>query len=289
MQNSVNARVSSLMPHPDLARRRRSRTALAPPLRRTESQGRKIPFRDVEHLPEILMTAATAPLEAFIVNALKMMPSSAQTKLKEWKELRYWRRKQAEETNLTNTHYAHFYTACFGLGLNDYRGHRILDVGCGPRGSLEWATTAAEAVGVDPLADRYRALQTRNQRMTYVNAYAETMPFENGHFDDVFCFNALDHTADFRRALNEIHRVLRVGGRFLLITEVNHEPTLAEPNCILPEELAALIECKFDFRSRGLYQVRADHNVYQSVVDADAVSTLAFGTPAIFTAHCIKR
>jgi len=237
------------------------------------------------------MSAVTAPFEAIAVHALSLMPQAAQTKLKEWKEFRYWCNKQAQETNLTNAHYAHFYTACFGLGLDDYRGHRILDVGCGPRGSLEWAITAAEAVGVDPLADRYRKLQTRKQRMTYVNAYAERMPFANGHFDDVFCFNALDHTADFRAALKEIGRVLRPGGRLLLITEVNHEPTLAEPNCILPEELAALIECNFDFQMHGLYRVRDDHNVYQSVIDADAVnaSSLAFGTPAIFTARCVKR
>src|ERR1700749_729859 len=242
-------------------------------------------------MPGSPMSAATAPIEFLAVQALRLMPSTAQTKLKEWKELRYWRRKQAQETNLTNRHYAHFYTACFGLGIEDYRGHRILDVGCGPRGSLEWATTAAEAVGVDPLADRYRALQTREQRMTYVNAYAEKMPFGNGHFDDVFCFNALDHTADFRRALNEIARVLRPGGRFLLITEVNHAPTLAEPNCIMPEELEALIETQFDFQSRGLYTVRDDHNVYESVRRANAVerSTLMFGVPAIFTAKCIKR
>src|SRR6202000_2680937 len=102
---------------------------------------------------EVAMSAATAPVEFLAVQALRLMPSAAQTKLKEWKELRYWRRKQAQETNLTNLHYAYFYTQCFGLGLQDYRGHRILDVGCGPRGSLEWATTATEAVGVDPLAD----------------------------------------------------------------------------------------------------------------------------------------
>lgn len=237
------------------------------------------------------MTAATAPLEALAVHALSLMPQSAQTKLKEWKELRYWRRKQAQETNLTNAHYAYFYTQCFGLGLEDYRGHKILDVGCGPRGSLEWATTATEAVGVDPLADRYRALQTRKQRMTYVNAYAEKMPFTDGHFDDAFCFNALDHTADFRAALKEIGRVLRPGGRLLLITEVNHEPTLAEPNCILPDELATLLECQFDFNLRGLYRVRADHNVYESVREADAIdpATLVYGVPAIFTARCVKR
>jgi SAM-dependent methyltransferase len=237
------------------------------------------------------MTAVTTPLEALAVHALSLMPQVAQTKLKEWKEFRYWRRKQAQETNLTNAHYAYFYTQYFGLGLEDYHGHRILDVGCGPRGSLEWATSAIEAVGVDPLADRYRTLQTRKQRMTYVNAYAEEMPFRDGYFDDVFCFNALDHTADFRAALNEIGRVLRPGGRLLLITEVNHEPTLAEPNCILPDELATLLECRFDFNMRGLYRVRADHNVYESVREADAIdsATLVYGVPAIFTARCRRR
>lgn len=234
------------------------------------------------------MSAITAPFEALAVRAA---PAALRKRLKEWKELRYWRKKQAQEIDLTNSHYGWFYTACFGLGLEDYRGHRLLDVGCGPRGSLEWATSAAEAVGVDPLADRYRKLQTRRQRMSYVNAYAETMPFGNAYFDDAFCFNALDHTADWRRALLEIHRVLKPGGRFLLITEVNHEPTLAEPNYILPEELAALIECKFDFRARHLYHVRDDHNVYESVREAKnfADGALVHGVPAIFAAHCIKR
>lgn len=233
------------------------------------------------------MSAATAPLEALVVRTL---PAAAQSRLKEWKEFRYWRKRQAQEVDLANGHYRYFYTECFGLGADDYRGRRLLDVGCGPRGSLEWATAAAETVGVDPLAERYRKLQMRRQRMTYVNAYAETMPFMNGHFDDAFCFNALDHTADYRRALGEIHRVLRAGGRFLLITEVNHEPTLAEPNCILPEELSALIECKFDFVSKGLYRVRPDHNVYQSVRDGETVGMpLVDGVPAIFTAHCVKR
>jgi ubiquinone/menaquinone biosynthesis C-methylase UbiE len=236
------------------------------------------------------MNAATASFEAIAVRALRNAPAFAH-RLKEWKELRYWKKKQAAEIDLTNGHYAWFYTGCFGLGLDDYRGHRLLDVGCGPRGSLEWATTAAETVGVDPLADRYRALQTRKQRMNYVNAYAENMPFEDGHFDDVFCFNALDHTADFRRALDEMRRVLKPGGRFLLITEVNHAPTLAEPNCILPIELEALLVRHYDVLSQRVVRVRDDHNVYESVREGDAVNaaTMPFGEAGIFAAHMIKR
>src|SRR3569832_1883998 len=109
------------------------------------------------------MNAATASFEAFAVRALRSAPAFAH-RLKEWKELRYWKKKQAAETDLTNHHYAWFYTACFGLGLDDYRGHKLLDVGCGPRGSLEWARSAAETVGVDPLAGRGRARQARGRR-----------------------------------------------------------------------------------------------------------------------------
>jgi len=237
------------------------------------------------------MSAVTAPFEAIAVRALRTFPAVAQTRLKEWKELRYWRKKQAQEVDLSNDHYAWFYTECFGLGLADYRDHRLLDVGCGPRGSLEWATTAAEAVGVDPLADQYRSLQTRKQRMSYVNSYAEDMPFADANFDDVFCFNALDHTADFRRALEEIRRVLKVGGRFLLITEVNHAPTLAEPNCILPRELLALLEPHYDIPKWQLVRICEDHNVYQSVRDEHVVDadTLPFGEPGIVVAHLVKR
>jgi ubiquinone/menaquinone biosynthesis C-methylase UbiE len=236
------------------------------------------------------MSAATASFEAFAVRALRSAPAFAHW-LKEWKELRYWKKKQAAETHLTNGHYAWFYTGCFGLGLDDYRGHRLLDVGCGPRGSLEWARSASITIGVDPLADRYRALHTRDQRMTYVNAYAEKMPFEDGYFDDVFCFNALDHTADFRRALDEMRRVLRPGGRFLLITEVNHPLTLAEPNCILPIELEALLVRHYDVLSQQVVRVRDDHNVYESVREADAVNPakMPFGEAGIFAAHMIKR
>ncbi|MBV9695032.1 MAG: class I SAM-dependent methyltransferase [Alphaproteobacteria bacterium] len=235
------------------------------------------------------MSAATAPFEALAVRLLG--GGALQTRLKEWKEFRYWKKKQTEEVELRNTHYAWFYTECFGLEPKDYAGRRLLDVGCGPRGSLEWATAARETVGVDPLADRYRSLQVRDRRVTMVNAYAEAMPFTNGYFDDAFCFNALDHTGDFRKALVEIARVLKPGGRFLLITEVNHEPTLAEPNCILPDELAKLIECRFDFVSRKLARIRDDHNVYQSVRDGIAVdpASLMPNSPAIFAARCAKR
>ena len=100
---------------------------------------------------------------------------------------------------LSNAHYAWCFTDCFGLPLELYDGKRVLDVGCGPRGSLEWAERAAERVGLDPLADEYQRLHSREHAMTYVAAPAESIPFPDGHFDVVSTMNSLDHVDDLAR------------------------------------------------------------------------------------------
>ncbi len=149
-----------------------------------------------------------------------------------WKglnEMRYWQGRVRAEGQLGNAHYAEFYTDQFGLSPAFYQGKRLLDIGCGPRGSLEWADMAAERVGLDPLAERYRALGTGRHAMRYVAAPSESIPFEDGHFDVVCSFNSLDHVDDLARTVAEIRRVLRPGGLFLLLTDVNHLATDCEP------------------------------------------------------------
>lgn len=145
-------------------------------------------------------------------------------------ELAFWRERVEAEGGLrTLPEWARFYTGHFGLDRSFYDGKRVLDVGCGPRGSLEWATNATERVGLDPLAGAYRELGTDRHAMTYVEAGAEAIPLPTGHFDVVACLNALDHVDDLDQAIAEISRVTREGGTLLLITEVNHEPTATEP------------------------------------------------------------
>jgi ubiquinone/menaquinone biosynthesis C-methylase UbiE len=121
------------------------------------------------------------------------------------------------------------FTRPFALERSFYAGRSILDVGCGPRGSLEWADDARERVGVDPLARRYRALGTDGHEMRYVAARAEALPFEDGRFDVVSAFNCLDHVEDAGQAAAELARVLSPHGVLLLIVEIGHEPSVTEP------------------------------------------------------------
>ncbi|MGH7123536.1 MAG: class I SAM-dependent methyltransferase [Stellaceae bacterium] len=154
-------------------------------------------------------------------------------------ELRFWRhRYEAEGHSLANDHYEKYYTTFFGIDRDAYRGHRLIDIGCGPRGSLEWAEMAAECVGLDTLANEYLKLGADRHRMRYVNAPSESIPFPAGYFDAAFAFNSLDHVRDPDRSIAEIKRIVRRGGVFLLITEINHEPTPTEPQSLSRDVLA---------------------------------------------------
>ena len=145
-------------------------------------------------------------------------------------EFRYWNERKAAEGTLHNGWYQYFYTEHFGLNLGDYAGIRVLDIGCGPRGSLDWARDAAERVGLDPLADDYRRLRPDGYLMEMVASGSEDIPYADGHFDIVCSFNSLDHVDDLDETVAEIKRVARPGGLFLLLTDVNHKATECSPS-----------------------------------------------------------
>jgi len=124
------------------------------------------------------------------------------------------------------------FTALVELTLADYSGKKLLDIGCGPLGTLEWAGMTAERVGLDPLVNTYRLLGIDRHKMTYMQAVSEKIPYPDCYFDIVSCFNALDHVDDLDRTVAEIKRVVAKSGLFLLGVDTNHSPTIAEPVAI---------------------------------------------------------
>jgi SAM-dependent methyltransferase len=151
------------------------------------------------------------------------------TRRKEQAELTHWMVRAHEEGELRNSWYEGVFTEVFGLTRDDYAGKRVLDVGCGPRGSLEWATMAAERVGLDPLAKSYLRMGADGHAMTYVEGRIEDPPFPPDSFDIVVSINSLDHVDDIAAAARELATVLAPGGLLLINTELNHAPTPSEP------------------------------------------------------------
>ncbi len=149
---------------------------------------------------------------------------------KEYNELRYWKKQKRKQGILVNEYYEFFYTTHFGLSKEFYKSKKVLDIGCGPRGSLEWADNTKRRVGLDPLADEYLKLGAKDHAMEYVSSGSENIPFEDDYFDVVCSFNSIDHVEDLEKSISEIKRVLKKGGCFLLITDVNHKATACEPH-----------------------------------------------------------
>ena len=189
------------------------------------------------------------------------MSKSLISKFKELVEISYWKFKKFKEGILTNWHYEQFYTSYFDLEKSFYDGKTILDIGCGPRGSLEWADMAIERIGLDPLSNRYLKLGADKHKMKYVNAYSEDMPFGDGYFDVVCSFNSLDHVEDVKQTCHEIRRVLKPEGIFLLIVDVHAYPTPTEPQSLKWDFVAKFFN-EFEILKEYHYKITDPGKIY---------------------------
>jgi len=154
-------------------------------------------------------------------------------------EYMYWK-KAAANGPLPNAHYQAFFTDLFGVDKAFYTGKRVLDVGCGPCGSLEWADNAARRVGLDPLAEAYEYIIEGRHAMEYTPDFAESISFPDASFDIVTSINSLDHVDHVDEVAAEIARVTAPGGAFLLMVEVCPLPKPCEPSPI-PWDFAATL------------------------------------------------
>lgn len=179
-------------------------------------------------------------------------------------ERNYWRWQRLKEGELQNAHYPYFYTTAFGLTEEDYRDKDILDIGCGPRGSLDWLENARSRTGIDPLAETYLRMNPQ-LKMRMVAAAAEEMPFSDNAFDFVTCFNALDHVDNLEASLMEIKRVLRAGGQLLIITDIHDVPAICEPT-VIDWNLGDQLSDSFDVLEEKRLQRR--ERIYESVREA---------------------
>lgn len=168
------------------------------------------------------------------------------TELKEEFQLAYWQRRfQEDGGRFKNDFYRQKYLSAGNIPDEEFfRGRIVMDVGCGPRGSLEWLTTARLRIGLDPLARHYGPFGIfKLHTMAYLVGVAERMPLPDDSVDIIITVNALDHVEDLFASMKELRRVLRPGGWLFGSINLNHRPTQSEPWCIttalLEEQLFA--------------------------------------------------
>jgi len=102
------------------------------------------------------------------------------------------------------------------------REDRLLDVGCGTGGAVLAAARRpiAKACGVDVspgMIARARANSGDLGNVEFRAGDAEAIPYPDAEFTIVVCTNSFHHYSDPVHALLEIRRVLRPGGRLVLV------------------------------------------------------------------------
>jgi ubiquinone/menaquinone biosynthesis C-methylase UbiE len=97
-------------------------------------------------------------------------------------------------------------------------GEHVLDIGSGP-GFLaaEMASEAGRVVGVDPSESMLAMAARRGAPVEYVAGDAVALPFADETFDVVVATQVYEYVADMPAALTEARRVLKPGGRLLIL------------------------------------------------------------------------
>jgi ubiquinone biosynthesis O-methyltransferase len=106
----------------------------------------------------------------------------------------------------------------------DPKGRDVLEVGCGAGDfSIHLARAGANVIGTDfsPKAVELAAAKAvaQNSAARFRVADAQQLPFADATFDLILSCECLEHVPDPGRALAEMFRVLRPGGRLVLTTE----------------------------------------------------------------------
>lgn len=105
--------------------------------------------------------------------------------------------------------------------LREVNVQRYLDVGCGDgnfASLVQRQLKESEVYGIDFSPKAVKMAVERGIRASCVDVSQATIPFDSGFFDVIFAGEVLEHVLDTDHFLDEIHRVLRIGGHLILST-----------------------------------------------------------------------
>ena len=106
----------------------------------------------------------------------------------------------------------------------------IVDVGCGTGSALRYAAAKVNngnLIGIDPvprmieIAKELTIENKTGQSINFKVGSAEDLPVGDSIADLVFAFDSIDHWQDVAKGLNEILRILKPGGSFIIVKDLS--------------------------------------------------------------------
>jgi len=100
--------------------------------------------------------------------------------------------------------------------MGNFRGKNVLDVGCGKGRFSKWMIdNGAQVTGIE-LSNSLLQEAQKISGGNFLKGSATNLNFQDETFDIVLCIEVLQHVPDTQRAVSEMCRVLKKGGRILI-------------------------------------------------------------------------
>jgi ubiquinone/menaquinone biosynthesis C-methylase UbiE len=129
-----------------------------------------------------------------------------------------------------NVHAKPKYLSDLILDKEAFKNSKLLDIGSGPF-PCAMVFEDTELYCLDPLYSKYIEIGIPfhyYNKVKFINAFAEKMPFPNNYFDAVISVNAIDHVDDFNLVAEEVKRIIKPGGKLRMHIHY-HKKTPTEP------------------------------------------------------------
>jgi ubiquinone/menaquinone biosynthesis C-methylase UbiE len=98
------------------------------------------------------------------------------------------------------------------------KNKKILDAGCGEgRFSKYFIEEGYPITSMDFSIEYVKMDKKKMPRGKFVVGSVTDMPFKSNSFDCIFCVDVLQHVPDLEKAIKEFRRVLKKGGKLILI------------------------------------------------------------------------
>jgi len=125
------------------------------------------------------------------------------------------------------------HVARYKFALEYVKKLKVLDLGCGEGyGSNILASSAKSVIGVDlseeaigHASENYKA-----ENLKFIVGNVNKLPFEDGEFDAIVCFEVFEHVENPVELLKESHRLLKPKGKLLLSTPNGAVKVSSTPN-----------------------------------------------------------
>ena len=154
-------------------------------------------------------------------------------RLAQYLEGRWWQRylRSKEPTTYVAEKRAYWHRTLQQLGWELVPGRKVLDAGCGPAGVFIIAEQIEQVTALDPLLLTYEQTLPIFSQAAYPNVKFHAQPLETTlpnapTFAAIYCFNAINHVANWELAMDQLTSYAKPGTGMILTSDVHRHAVL---------------------------------------------------------------